>query len=419
MPAASRRSAASTPERWFATSATAARCAAGSSPPRSTEADAHARVRAEPPMDGADLARTVSPGEPVELSGDGPHVVGIDTGIKLSIIRQFRERGCRLTLLPCTASADEVLARDPDLVFLANGPGDPAALDYVVERRPRSDRPQAPVVGICLGHQLLCRAVGLETFKLPFGHRGANHPVKELSRPAGSRSPLRTTASPFARPDGGETDRGRRASPLGDRLRGGGALPPEPLRPHRRGPGAQGGPRLHGPVPPRGRPGTARRAASVRSLPRAGGGGADEQRRAAREFWRLWRNDGFDELLAALRRLLHRATSSGTRRSRGCPAELRRTCRPRERTSRTCGRALPTSRPIRPKLAEIAPDVVRSDVLDPRRGADERRGRRRAARSAWLACGKAAIVLDMGVVRPRRRRADGRRRSSAASEVTA
>jgi carbamoyl-phosphate synthase small subunit len=137
-------------------------------------------VAAEPRMDGADLAREVSPDEPVELEGEGPHVVGIDTGIKRSIVRQFRERGCRLTLLPCTASPDQVLARDPDLVFLANGPGDPAALDYVVETV-RGVVGRRPVVGICLGHQLLCRAVGLETFKLPFGHRGANHPVKDLA----------------------------------------------------------------------------------------------------------------------------------------------------------------------------------------------------------------------------------------------
>ena len=97
----------------------------------------------------------------------------------ISIVRQLRERNCRLTLLPCTASADEVLERDPDLVFLANGPGDPGALDYVVENV-RGIVGKKPVVGICLGHQLLCRAVGLETFKLPFGHRGANHPVKDL-----------------------------------------------------------------------------------------------------------------------------------------------------------------------------------------------------------------------------------------------
>src|SRR5204862_337660 len=149
-------------------------------PAELAEGEGRARVEAEPSMAGADLARTVTPGEPVELDGSGPHVVGIDTGIKLSIIRQLRERGCRVTLLPCTATAEEILDRDPDLVFLANGPGDPAALGYVVGSV-REIVGKRPVVGICLGHQLLCRAVGLETFKLPFGHRGANHPVKELA----------------------------------------------------------------------------------------------------------------------------------------------------------------------------------------------------------------------------------------------
>jgi carbamoyl-phosphate synthase small subunit len=143
------------------------------------EAEARERIAAEPSMEGADLAREVTPDEPIEIDGDGPHVVGIDTGIKLSIVRQLNERGCRITLLPCDSSAEEILSHNPDLVFLANGPGDPGALDYVVENV-RGIVGKKPVVGICLGHQLLCRAVGLETFKLPFGHRGANHPVKDL-----------------------------------------------------------------------------------------------------------------------------------------------------------------------------------------------------------------------------------------------
>jgi carbamoyl-phosphate synthase small subunit len=148
-------------------------------PSSTPEAEAREQVAAEPAMDGADFARTVTPEAPARFEGAGPHVVGIDTGVKLSIVRQLREHGCRLTLLPCTSSPEEVLAEDPDVVFLANGPGDPAALDYVVETV-RGVIGKKPVFGICLGHQLLCRAVGLETYKLPFGHRGANHPVKDL-----------------------------------------------------------------------------------------------------------------------------------------------------------------------------------------------------------------------------------------------
>src|SRR5690606_14288594 len=99
---------------------------------------------------------------------------------KDSIVRNLRERGATVVLHPCTATADELLAADADAFVLANGPGDPAALGYVVETV-RALIGRKPVYGICLGHQLLCRAVGLETNKLPFGHRGANPPVKDLT----------------------------------------------------------------------------------------------------------------------------------------------------------------------------------------------------------------------------------------------
>jgi len=107
-------------------------------------------------------------------------VVAIDTGIKGSIVRNLVERGATVELHPCTTSAEDLVRSDPDAVFLANGPGDPAALDYVVESV-RGVVGKVPVFGICMGHQLLCRAIGLDTFKLPFGHRGANHPVKDLT----------------------------------------------------------------------------------------------------------------------------------------------------------------------------------------------------------------------------------------------
>ncbi|HSD79607.1 MAG TPA: glutamine-hydrolyzing carbamoyl-phosphate synthase small subunit, partial [Solirubrobacteraceae bacterium] len=143
--------------------------------------EARARVAAEPPMTGRDLAREVGPAAVGHHGdGDGPRIAAIDTGIKLSIVRNLVRRGARVALHPCTATPEDLLADDPDAIFLANGPGDPAALGYVVETL-RALVGRRPVWGICLGHQLLCRAVGLETFKLPFGHRGANHPVKDLA----------------------------------------------------------------------------------------------------------------------------------------------------------------------------------------------------------------------------------------------
>ncbi len=143
--------------------------------------DAMDLVRAEPSMIGRDLAREVTISEPrIEGEDGGLRIVALDTGIKRSIIRNFVQRGVQLELYPCTTPADELLARDPDGFFLVPGPGDPAALDYIVDTI-RSLLVRKPVFGICLGHQLLSRAAGLDTFKLPFGHRGANHPVKDLA----------------------------------------------------------------------------------------------------------------------------------------------------------------------------------------------------------------------------------------------
>jgi len=164
------------------------------------EAEARELIDAEPPMAGQDLARLVTPdrvshhGWPGDgvgrgVSGDeslsggggfvGPHIAVIDTGIKASMVRELIARGARVSLHPCTSTPEELLAEDPDAVFLSNGPGDPAALSYIVETV-RALVGRKPVWGICLGHQLLCRAVGLDTFKLPFGHHGANHPVRDL-----------------------------------------------------------------------------------------------------------------------------------------------------------------------------------------------------------------------------------------------
>jgi carbamoyl-phosphate synthase small subunit len=144
------------------------------------ESQARELIEAEPPMAGQDLAAAVTPGE-VSRHGDGegPRIAVIDTGIKASMVRELVARGARVSLHPCRSSARELLSESPDAIFLANGPGDPAALSYIVDTV-RELVGKKPVWGICLGHQLLCRAVGLETFKLPFGHHGANHPVMDL-----------------------------------------------------------------------------------------------------------------------------------------------------------------------------------------------------------------------------------------------
>jgi len=148
-----------------------------------TQADMADRLAGTPSMTGLDLVRRVTCAEPFEIEFlKGKYqVVIIDYGIKRSIIKRLGAAGCNVVVLPATATAEEVLAREPDGVFLSNGPGDPAPLDYAVDCV-RGLLGKVPVFGICLGHQILSMALGLKTYKLKFGHRGVNHPVKNLDR---------------------------------------------------------------------------------------------------------------------------------------------------------------------------------------------------------------------------------------------
>ena len=153
----------------------------------STETDAAAALRAAalhlPKMSGRDLVGDVTCAEtrhvPASHSAEGRHVVVYDFGVKRSMLHLLADEGFELTVVPAQTSAREVLAAKPAGVFLSNGPGDPAAVTYAV-KSVRHLLGKVPVFGICLGHQLLARALGLETFKLKFGHRGVNHPVKDL-----------------------------------------------------------------------------------------------------------------------------------------------------------------------------------------------------------------------------------------------
>jgi carbamoyl-phosphate synthase small subunit len=148
-------------------------------PGQMSECQARALIEAEPPMTGRDLVPEVTTEQRTVLAGSGPRIAILDTGVKRSIISELRSRGATVELHPSTATAQQLLEDRPDAVLLANGPGDPGALHYIVEAV-RQLIGKVPLYGICLGHQLVCRAVGLETYKLAFGHHGANHPVKDL-----------------------------------------------------------------------------------------------------------------------------------------------------------------------------------------------------------------------------------------------
>ncbi|HRO37547.1 glutamine-hydrolyzing carbamoyl-phosphate synthase small subunit [Thauera sp.] len=153
-----------------------------------------AQARAFPGLAGMDLAKVVSVSERYEWKqaewaleagytdrADGRfHVVAYDFGVKYNILRMLVERGCRLTVVPAQTPAAEVLALNPDGVFLSNGPGDPEPCDYAIAAIRELVAARMPIFGICLGHQLLALASGAKTMKMPTGHHGANHPVKDL-----------------------------------------------------------------------------------------------------------------------------------------------------------------------------------------------------------------------------------------------
>jgi carbamoyl-phosphate synthase small subunit len=155
-----------------------------------------AKAAASPGLAGRDLVREVAVASPYEWGGEDPtgylpvdtgvlpleprfRVVAFDSGVKFNILRKLSEAGCAVTVVPPTTSASEVLAMRPDGVFLANGPGDPAAVDYLYSTL-RDLLGRIPVFGICLGHQMLSLALGASTYKLKYGHRGGNQPVMNL-----------------------------------------------------------------------------------------------------------------------------------------------------------------------------------------------------------------------------------------------
>jgi len=143
------------------------------------------KAKNAPSMLGTDYVKEVTAAEAYRFEGVGGEkkykVVALDYGVKQNILRLLTEAGCEVIVLPATATAEEVLAHDPDGVFLSNGPGDPAALSYLYPTIQNIMETGKPMFGICLGHQVLAHALGGKTFKLKFGHRGGNQPVRQQS----------------------------------------------------------------------------------------------------------------------------------------------------------------------------------------------------------------------------------------------
>ena len=142
-------------------------------------------VLAHPRMEGLDLACGVSTDHPylVEAVGEERfHVLAYDFGVKAHSPRLLAEGGCRVTVMPAETSVEDILAERPDGMFVSNGPGDPSAVEKAEAAILRLSENDTPVFGICLGHQLIARAFGARTYKLPFGHHGGNHPVRNLDQ---------------------------------------------------------------------------------------------------------------------------------------------------------------------------------------------------------------------------------------------
>ncbi|MBM4187353.1 MAG: glutamine-hydrolyzing carbamoyl-phosphate synthase small subunit [Gemmatimonadetes bacterium] len=145
------------------------------------------QLQASPSMVGLDLASLAGTKEEYGEGGgtgggaDRPHVVAVDFGMKRNIVRMLSQAGCRVTVVPATTPPDEIRAKHPDGLFLSNGPGDPGAVGYAIRNIRELAGSGMPTFGICLGHQLLGWAFGGRTVKLPYGHRGGNHPVRELA----------------------------------------------------------------------------------------------------------------------------------------------------------------------------------------------------------------------------------------------